>query len=156
LLDGGAVFSYRNGEEGQVSGLELDFRKEFPVNNLNFFVAGNYSIIDSEVSIVGEERQMQGQPDQLVNLQLGLDDLERGLDYTLIFNHKGESLYSAALPGSGSPEILEDERSELDFNVNYDLGSDVVVRARLKNILDEEVSLSQGGNNYRSYKKGRE
>ena len=60
LLDGGAVFSYRNGEEGQVSGIELDFRKEFPVNNLNFFVAGNYSIIDSEVTIVGEDRQMQG------------------------------------------------------------------------------------------------
>ena len=92
----------------------------------------------------------------MVNLQLGLDDLERGLDYTLIFNHKGESLYSAALPGSGSPEILEDERSELDFNVNYVLASDFTVRARFKNLLDEEVSLSQGGNNYRSYKKGRE
>ncbi len=156
LMTGGEVFSYRNGEDGTVSGAELDFRKEMELSLGSAFVSGNLSLIDSEVTISGESRKMQGQPDMLANVQAGIDDLENGLDYTLVINYQGESLYSATLPGSSDPEVTQEPRTEIDLNMNYDLGNDLTLKGSLKNILDDEVKLTQSGNNYRSYKKGRE
>ncbi|MDP2547870.1 TonB-dependent receptor [Oceanobacter sp. 4_MG-2023] len=156
LMTGGEVFSYRNGEDGTVSGVEMDFRKEMELMAASTFVSGNLSIMESEVTISGESRDMQGQPDMLANVQAGYDDFENGLEYTVVVNYQGESLYSATLAGSSSPEVIQEPRTEVDFNMNYDLGNDMTIKGSLKNLLDQEVELTQSGNVYRSYKKGRE
>ena len=156
LLTGGDVYSYRNGGSGEVSGIEVDFRKEFELESDVAFLSGNFSVMDSEVEISGAVRAMQGQPDALANIQLGYDQSATGMEYTLVVNYQGESLYSASQVGSNSPDVIQEARAEVDFNYNYDLANDWVVKARIKNITDEEVSLTQAGNNYRSYKKGRE
>lgn len=156
LLTGGEIFSYRNGETGNVNGFEVDFRIENEIDGGDLFFSGNASFIESEVDIRGVKREMQGQPDQLANFQFGFDHYQSATKYTLVLNHQGESLYSAAQEGSSSPEIIRESRSQIDFNFSLDLENDFSVNASLKNIFDEEHSLTQNKNTYRSYKTGME
>lgn len=156
LLTGGAVFSYRNGDSGSVNGVELDFRKNVDFDSFMFFVSGNISLIDSEVEISGRSRAMQGQPDTLANIQLGIDDADSLDKYTLVYNYQGESLYSATQVGSSEPDIIREPRAELSFNYSTEIAADLTLKLSLKNIFDEKVSLTQEGENYRSYHKGME
>lgn len=158
LLTGGDVFSFENGDSGNVSGWELDFRKEYELENYSTFVGGNFSVIDSEVEIVvdtvNKKQSMQGQPDQLANLQLGLDDFDLGAEYTLVINYQGESLDSVA-PGV-LPNVMREPRTEINLNAKVEVGENTSIKAKVKNITDDEVKLTQGGKNFRSYKKGAE
>ena len=151
----GTIFSYQNGETGTISGFEFDFRKEFELPSYLMFVSGNISLIDSQVEIAFRERIMQGQPDKLANLQVGFDDADSTAKYTLIYNYQGESLYSATQVGSQSPDIIQEPRGELNANYSTEIMPDLTLKAALKNLTDEEVSLTQAGANFRSYKKGR-
>jgi hypothetical protein len=151
----GTIFSYQNGDSGMISGIELDFRKEIDLSSHLVFVSGNISLIDSEVEIAFRERIMQGQPDMLANLQMGLDDADSTAKYTLVYNYQGESLYSATQVGSQSPDIIQQPRGELNANYSTEIISDLTLKLALNNLTDEEVSLTQEGANFRSYKKGR-
>lgn len=152
----GTIFSYQNGDTGTISGFELDFRKEFDLTSHLMFLSGNLSLIDSHVEIAFRERIMQGQPDKLANIQLGFDSNNTTSKYTLIYNYQGESLYSATQVGSQSPDIIQEPRGELNANYSAELMPDLTFSLALKNLTDEEVSLTQSGANFRSYKKGRE
>ena len=151
----GTIFSYQNGDTGTISGFELDFRKEMELPGYLMFVSGNLSLIDSQVEIAFRERIMQGQPDKLANFQIGLDDADSTAKYTLVYNYQGESLYSATQVGSQSPDIIQEPRGELNANYSTEIMPDLTLKAALKNLTDEEVSLTQAGANFRSYKKGR-
>lgn len=156
LLTGGDVFSFENGSHGEVSGFELDFHKEIDFDNYSTFLSGNLALIDSEVEIevdtVVKTQAMQGQADQLANLQLGFDYLEMGLEATFVINYQGESLDSVA-PGV-LPNVMNEPRTEMNFNIKKEILDDSALRLKLKNITDEKVQLTQGGKNYRSYHKG--
>ena len=159
LTTGANIFSFDNAESGELSGFEIDFKKEFELTSgFSSFVSGNYAQIDSEVEIVvdtvNKTQAMQGQPENLMNFQLGLDDLEGGREYTVVYNHQGESLY--AVSGRSLPNIMREARGELNVNFTQEFNNGMKLKGKLKNILDEEVSLTQGGENYRSYKKGSE
>ena len=156
LQTGGAIYSFENGDEGTISGFELDFRKEFMLSDYNLFVSGNLSLIDSEVTISNRTRDMQGQPDRLGNFQIGLDDDERAIKYTMVLNYQGESLYSPSQANSDDIDVIQESRMELDLSGSYEMETGMVLKLRLKNLTDEEVELTQLGANYRSYKKGRE
>ena len=156
LLTGGSVFSYRNGDTGTINGVEIDFRSEFDLSSYLMFVSGNLSLIDSEVDIAFRSRAMQGQPDSLANVQIGLDDYDSQQKFTLVYNYHGELLYSATQANSNSPDIMEDPRGELSANYSTEIVPDLTFKVALKNITDEPVSLTQKGENYRSYRKGRE
>jgi len=156
LLTGGSVFSYRNGDSGTINGIELDFRTEFDLNSYLMFVSGNLSLIDSEVDIAFRTRAMQGQPDSLVNIQVGFDDYDSQQKLTLVYNYRGELLYSASQASSNSPDIMEEARGELSVNYSTEIVPDLTLKLALKNLTDEPVSLTQNGDNYRSYSKGRE
>lgn len=151
----GTIFSYQNGDTGAVSGYEFDFRKEFDMASYLLFVSGNLSLIDSQVEIAFRERVMQGQPDMLGNIQFGLDDADSSAKYTLVYNYQGESLYSATQVGSQNPDIYQQPRGELNLSYSAELIPDLTLKVAMKNITDEEFSLTQEGANYRSYKKGR-
>ncbi|MFT6540391.1 MAG: hypothetical protein ACJAY0_002345 [Thalassolituus sp.] len=151
----GTIFSYQNGDSGSVSGIEFDFRKEVELPSHLVFLSGNISLIDSEVEIAFRERIMQGQPDMLANVQIGFDDVDSTAKYTMVYNYQGESLYSATQVGSQSPDIIQQPRGELNLNYSAEIFPDLTLKAALNNLTDEEVSLTQAGANFRSYKKGR-
>lgn len=158
LKVGGEVRSYENGESGDISGFELDFRKEMDWDRFSGFVSGNFAQIDSEVDLVVgstlKTQAMQGQPDQLANLQFGLDDLELGAEYTFLVNYQGESLDAVSI--GDLPNIFKQPRTQLDFNFSKELSEDIKLKAKLKNITDAEYELTQGDQTYRKYKKGTE
>lgn len=156
-LSGGQVFSFENGENGKISGFELDWKKEFELDTASTFVSGNLAVIDSEVTIdvAGSQRKqdLQGQPKQLANLQLGYDHYDLGAQLTLVVNHQGETLDSVATAAS-LPNIIREPRNEVDIRFNMDMTDTMTLKASLENITDEEVELTQGGETFRSYKEG--
>jgi hypothetical protein len=158
LSTGGDVFTFRNGSEGEISGIELDFRKDIDFINYSTFIAGNLALIDSEVELevdtVIKKQAMQGQADKLANLQVGFDHLATGIEATLVINHQGKSLDTVA-PGI-LPDVMSEPRTEVNFNVKKQVLEDSSIRLKVKNITDEKVELTQGGKNYRSYYKGME
>jgi TonB-dependent receptor len=158
LTTGGDVFTFRNGAEGLISGVEFDFRKESDFNDFSTFISGNLALIDSEVELevdtVVKKQAMQGQADKLANLQLGFDHLATGVEATLVINHQGKSSYSVA-PGI-LPNVMSEPRTEINFNIKKEILDDSSVRMKVKNITDEKIQLTQGGKNYRSYRKGME
>lgn len=158
LKTGGEVRSFENAERGELSGFEVDFRKEMDWERFGGFVSGNFAKIESDVDlIVGstlKNQSMQGQPDQLANLQLGLDDLEAGAEYTILFNYQGESLEAVSI--GDEPNVFKEPRMQLDFNYSKELTDSLTLKAKLKNITDEAYELTQGGKTYRKYKKGTE
>ena len=158
LKTGGEVRSFENAKTGELSGFEIDFRKEFDFNLMTAFVSGNYAEIDSEVDlIVGSTlrtQAMQGQPKSLSNLQLGIDHLEWGAEFTLLYNHQGESLEAVSI--GDEPNVIKQARAQIDFNYSQELADDLQLKVKLKNITDEAVELTQENRIYRKYKKGTE
>ena len=158
LKTGGDVRTFANAEEGELSGFEIDFRRELEFARYSSFIAGNYAQIDSEVvlQVASELRTqaMQGQPDNLANLQFGLDDMEMGSEFTLLVNYQGESLDAIVI--GNEPNIFKEARTQLDFNYSQELSDDLTLKVKLKNITDEAYELTQGGLVYRKYKKGSE
>jgi len=158
LSTGGDVFTFRNGTEGEISGIEFDFRKDIEFDNYSTFVAGNLALIDSQVELevdtVVKKQSMQGQADKLANVQLGFDHLATGIEATLVINHQGKSLDTVAQ--GILPDVMSEPRTEVNFNIKKEIFDDSSVRVKVKNITDEKVELTQGGKNYRSYHKGME
>ena len=158
LSTGGDVFTFRNGTEGEISGIEFDFRKDIEFESYSTFIAGNLALIDSEVELevdtVVKNQSMQGQADKLANLQLGFDHLATGVEATLVINHQGKSLDTVAQ--GILPDVMSEPRTEVNFNIKKEMFEDSSVRMKVKNITDEKVELTQGGKNYRSYRKGME
>jgi len=90
----------------------------------------------------------------LANIQFGFDHLVSGTEVTLIVNYQGESLDIVA-PGI-LPDIMREPRTEVHLNLQTEVTEDVTIKGKLKNITDEKVQLTQGGENYRSYNEGME
>ncbi len=158
LTTGGEVFTYDNGIEGNVDGIEIDFRKEFDFDSMNMFVSGNFAKLDSEVEIVVDtvlkKQAMQGQPEDVWNLQFGMDFYNPGLDFTVVFYHRGEAIYSVAQ--RDLPNIILEARSDLAMNFGWQMTEDQKLKLKLSNLLDEEYELTQGGENYRTFRRGSE
>ncbi|CAA0123643.1 Uncharacterised protein [BD1-7 clade bacterium] len=156
LEQGNAVFSFENGSFGKLSGVEFDFRLEYDIAEYGVFVSGNYTYIDSEVEVQSgssiRKQKMQGQPDDLVNFQLGFDDFNWGMEYTLVYFRQGETLYS--LGADNYPNIVLEARNDLGFNVSKNFGEESKLTLKTKNLLNEPFEQTQGGENYRSYKTG--
>jgi hypothetical protein len=54
------------------------------------------------------------------------------------------------------PNVMSEPRTEINFNIKKVMLDDSSVRMKVKNITDEKIQLTQGGKNYRSYRKGME
>lgn len=94
-------YTFSNIESAEVSGWELDLRQEFTFgedDGHGLFVQFNYTDIISEVNLpegskeYDANRPLQGQPDYIVNLQIGYDHIDTNQELTLVFNRKGEEL----------------------------------------------------------------
>jgi outer membrane receptor protein involved in Fe transport len=152
---GGELFSFSNADSGGISGWEIDFRKEFVVSGNTLFISGNASFVDSEVTATVLDqtvrRRMQGQPDSLLNVQLGLDTSMQ--EYTLAVLHTGESIDSIS---AGMPPVMREPRTDVDFKYARYLDTErsYKLKAALKNLLDEPYEYTQGGEPFRKYSRG--
>lgn len=153
---------YINAESGEAYGFELEARKRLGFLHScldNLMLSMNYTYTDSEVEL-GQEmtdimtnttRPMHGQSDNLANVVLDYTDPDLGLDFRLLYNYVGRRLDVGA--AYGLPDIYEEASHWLDFVAEKRLGT-WKLKFAAKNLLDENVEFTQGGEIYRRYKEG--
>ena len=148
--------TFQNAESGEILGVEIDGRKDFPLDESftrSFFVATNASYIDSEVTLLNaSKRELQGAPEYTANLIFGYDDIARGHELTLLLNQVGDTIVDVGV--SGQPDVILEPRLDVNLVYRYSISENFTFRAKLENILDAEVEFTQGGNVFQKYKRG--
>ncbi len=165
---------YDNVDEASVWGLEFEVRKRLDqVHRLlgNYHVGGNLSLVASNVDISAGElviiraldpnaddsRPLQGQSPYIANLEFGYDNIERGLSYGLFYNVFGERLSAVSL--GGTPNVFEQPRSMLNFNMSKRIYKGLYAKFSGKNLLDSAIkhthSFKGKEYTYMEYKLGR-
>jgi outer membrane receptor protein involved in Fe transport len=153
---------YINAASGEVLGFELEVRKHlgFIHSSLeNLMLGANYTYTDSEVKLgpditpimTNSVRPMNGQSDNLANIVLDYTDPDFGLTVKMLYNYVGRRLDVGA--AYGLPDIYEESGNWLDFVAEKRLGT-WNLRFTAKNLLDEDIEFTQGGETYRKYKEG--
>ncbi|MGB1092931.1 MAG: TonB-dependent receptor domain-containing protein, partial [Oceanobacter sp.] len=154
--------TFENQDSADLMGLELDFRVNvIDTANWTGFVAGNFSYIDAEVTLSEDtaklegvnSRKLQGQSENLSNLQIGFDHEDTGQSVTLLLNHFSERIYAAGR-GEGQDAVVEDGRMSVDLAYNFEMNDELSMKAKIGNITDAKVSYSQGGQEIESYQEG--
>lgn len=148
--------TYQNTDKAEIYGLELDGYREFALNNSytkSVFVALNASLIESSVENGSNtDRQLQGQPEYTFNLIVGIDDIDSGQEFTLLFNQNGKSIRDVGV--SGKPDIIEEPVPELNLTYSLEVNDRLSLSAKATNILDAKVEFTQFGQPFREYSKG--
>lgn len=155
--------SYVNATSATNRGIEFEVRRQldFISDRLSdFYVSGNISHIESEVTIGVEEqniltnsvRPLQGQSDWLFNGQLGYDNFN-GLTATLLYHYFGERIYEVGI--LGAPDLIEEPHGALDFVLMKEFGERWKLNIKMQNLFDERKEISQGGYIANAYSEGR-
>jgi TonB-dependent receptor len=148
--------TFQNADSATISGIEIDARKDFALNQSftkSLYFAANASVIDSEVTLIGgETRALQGAPDYSFNLILGYDDISRGQELTLLFNQSGDTIVDVGV--SGQPDIIEEPRLSVDLNYRYYISEALTIRVKVEDLLDTEIEFTQGGRIFQKYNTG--
>lgn len=162
--------SFENAESAVNFGVEFELYKSLGfLNNWwswgaiwdKFYVNTNYAWIDSEITLVesnsniqtSTQRPLQGQSPFVWNLQLGYNDEDRNINAALLYNVFGERIVDVGV--AGAPDVLERPRPSLDFVYSQGFG-DWKLKLKLKNLLDPNIELTQGSEVTRSTQVGRE
>jgi outer membrane receptor protein involved in Fe transport len=122
-------------------------------------LSANYTYTDSEVKLgpditdimTNAVRPMHGQSDNVANIVLDYTDPDFGVTLRLLYNYVGRRLDIGA--AYGLPDIYEEASNWLDFVAEKRLGT-WKLRFTAKNLLDEDIEFTQGGEIYRRYKEG--
>ncbi len=167
---GGSTFlrQVQNAAGAYVNGLELAVRADLARLTSPFglsegwakrvYLAANAAFVKSEVELANQNlatsarRPLQGQADTMYNFQLGYDGERHDAD--LSWNRVGERLYLAGV--QGQPDVYQTPASQLDFTYAFALSPDIGLKAKAGNLLDPELVFTQGGEIFRSYRKGRD
>jgi hypothetical protein len=162
--------TFENADEAENFGVEFEGRKTLDFldqwlgwSNVfePFYLAGNVSVIESEITIDPEDRgiltstsrELQGQSPLVVNVQLGYDRPDWGLETTLLFNFVGERIVEVGV--LGAPDKVEVGAGQLDFVASWKWSDHWQAKLKLGNLLDSEFRIEQGPRVTQQYKNGR-
>ncbi len=178
------IFTWFNAEEATLDGVEIELRKDLFLDDWfgwgdiwnNFTLNANLSLIDSEVTLLGDgetaanvpvtgnrriaqlfsnKRQLTGQSDVLGNFMLSYTDFNTGIRGSLAYNYTGERI--VLVGADNAPDLVEDARGKLDFLVEWNFmfwNTDMTVEFKAKNLTNEEVLWTQDRQIYESYEPG--
>lgn len=159
--EGGITF--QNAESAQNFGAEFEFRKNLGFLNERFetvSLVGNYSYIDSEVTIAPENaglltsknRALQGQSPYVVNAQLLYENPDHGTNIAFLYNVFGKRITEVGV--LGLPDVFEDPFHQLDIVVSQKLTDHFTVSFKGSNLLNPEAIQRQDDKIVQLYKKG--
>lgn len=167
---GSLLLTLANAESATNQGIEIDVFHRLGFANdwlggielSDWFVAANYSWIDSEIRLDPTQsgintnltRPLEGQSPYVVNLQIGYNDPDGVHDAALSFNRSGERIVQVGV--DTQPDVYEQPANSLDFNWKWQFSRDWSSRVRLRNLLDPKVEFRQGNGNVREFSRGRE
>jgi TonB-dependent receptor len=165
---------FRNVGEAWLSGVEFEFRKklEFITPTLrNFSLGINMAYIYSQVDIsegelalirvndpnASNQRVMFGQSPYIVNAILSYDNSDKKINANINLNVQGERL--SVVSTGGIPNVFEQPRPTLDFNIKKGLGDKWSMKLAATNLLDAEYKQTHSFKgkeyNFSSYRLGR-
>ena len=160
--------SYQNAETAQNIGAELELRKNLSFigsSFTNFSLVANISFIRSRVqfdntggsSFQEDERPLQGQAENILNIGLYYDDIELGLNSSLTYNRVGERIAQVGYADIGN--IIEEPFDLIDFNISKKIFQYFGVKLSLLDILNQDKNFVQetttGNQISQSYNSGR-
>ncbi|WP_371194259.1 TonB-dependent receptor domain-containing protein [Glaciecola sp. SC05] len=163
-----------NGESGQLYGIEMEFLQDFDFiskNLNNFYISGNLTLSDSEVTlgavdddeislfeqqvldaldatsasniVTNNQRRLVGHSEWVANLQLGYDSSNGEHTATLVYNAFGPRII---VPGTrGNQDAEEETFHSLDLVYTYFPDFKSSLKLSVKNILNQDKQISQEG-----------
>jgi TonB-dependent receptor len=153
--DDDIVLSFINAESAEVYGIEFEGLKDLGFLSGGgwsdaFFVAGNVTVSDSEITIgqaavdlTNNKRQMTQHSDLVVNFQLGYDSPGGMHSASLAYNMYSERIYFAGR--EGADDAVEQPFNSLDLIYSLYATEKLTLKLRLQNLLDEDIIIEQGG-----------
>ena len=146
----------QNSDSAELYGIELDGRFEFALGDdydQTLFLSFNAAFIESEVTAKNQDdRALQGQPEYTANLIFGYDNIGAGHQLTVLLNQNGQAIADVGV--SGQPDVFLEPRLDLNVVYRYEFSDSLTIRAKLENLLDDEVEYSQGGQVFQIYNRG--
>lgn len=144
--------TWENMDQAKVLGLEFDIRKklDFITATRNVKVGLNLTYVYSEVSIDSLElvsiratdpnakdtRPMSGQSPYIVNLSIGYQNTDIGLDANLVYNVAGPKLIINVK--GGTPDIYEQPYNSLNFIVSKTISKHFILSFKATNLLNPD------------------
>lgn len=159
--DGPPLIRIANAEDGYVYGIEMEFLKDFtflgdlgPVNGADFFLSGNITLSDSEISIdtqrvveqtgvstsiTNPTRRMTGHSEYVLNFNLGWDAPNGNHSATIAYNVFGERII---VPGiEGKDDAYEQPFHSLDLVYTYYPTFSSTLTFKVQNMLGEDKGI---------------
>ncbi|GAA4892775.1 TonB-dependent receptor domain-containing protein [Ferrimonas pelagia] len=151
------ILTFKNAEEGMIYGVELEFHQNFGFIDESsdiwngFFVAGNLTLSDSEITIAGSgdinltnpTRRMMGHSEWVANLQLSYDSPNNLHSATLVYNVFGDRIAYAGT--QGFDDAIEQPFHSLDFTYTVYPLDFMSAKFKAKNMLGETTEYQQNG-----------
>jgi len=152
---GSSLFSFQNAAKATAFGFELEGRKKL---SKRFTLQANGSYINSEVKDekLNVSRTLQGQSPYLINAGLLYDVVEKGFNMTALVNQIGKRIYLVGdiQAGAGSPDVYENPRVLLDFQMSKKFAKNKAeVKFTIADILNQRQIFYQNNNSNTNYNK---
>ncbi|MBN1827019.1 MAG: outer membrane beta-barrel protein [Candidatus Eisenbacteria bacterium] len=146
------VFIPENGEDGRLTGVELEARFSLgriasPLRNLGLY--SNYTRVNSETKTGrlgvanNKERPLQGQSDYVVNLGLFYSSPKGVTNASILYNLFGKRLAQVGL--YEMPDVYETPRHSLDFTFSRAFLGGAHLKVAIENLLDDDVRFELDG-----------
>ena len=150
------LFTFVNGETAELYGLEVEWLKTLGfVGDWGeaFYLAGNVTLSDSEIDldratpgvgrITNDSRRITQHSEWVANIQFGWDSLDTKHSATLVYNAFGERIFFAGV--DGDDDAFEQPFHSLDLVYSWYPTENLTVKAKIQNLLDEELEIDQDG-----------
>jgi outer membrane receptor protein involved in Fe transport len=152
---GSSLFSFQNAAKATAFGVEVEGRKKI---TSRFTLQANGSYINSEVKDekLGVSRALQGQSPYLINAGLLYDIVEKGFNMTALVNQAGKRIYLVGdiQAGAGSPDVYENPRALLDFQMSKKFANNKAeLRVTISDILNQRQIFYQNNSTNTNYDK---
>lgn len=153
--DDDIVLSFINAESAEIYGVEFEGLKGLGFLTAGgwtdaFFVAGNVTVSDSEITIgdaasdlTNDQRPMTQHSDLVINFQLGYDSPDARHSAALAYNMYSERIFFAGR--LGADDATEQPFNSLDLTYSFHPTEKLSLKLRLQNLLDEDLVIEQGG-----------
>ena len=153
--DDNIALTFINAESAELYGIEFEGLKGLGFLSdggwtESFFVAGNVTVSDSEITIgdaapnlTNNRRPMTQHSDLVINLQFGYDSPDERHSAALAYNMYSDRIFFAGRGGADDAE--EQAFNSLDLTYSFHPTDKLSLKLRLQNLLDEDTVIEQGG-----------
>ena len=98
-----------------------------------------------------DDRALQGNLEYTANLIFGYDNIGAGHQLTVLLNQNGQAIADVVYRGS---RMCSSSHVSISTSYRYEFSDSLTIRAKLENLLDDEVEYSQGGQVFQIYNRG--